>query len=207
LDEHIFISGGQNRAWILWGFGIVSIAYAALLSTYFKITIVTVVYYSFFFITGIELSRKEASKKELIVGAITGLFSICWVVFNQIVETDGILNRWDGWQKPIIGFFISYMAIAFIRYFNVYSAVLGYLGRHSLEIYVMHMFVVTSSRPVYSKLGVFNYWVCFMISTFFATTLPLLASAILKKMHLWDMLFKPGSLIIKRKSKLRSNTR
>ncbi len=77
---------------------------------------------------------------------------------------------------------------------------LEFLGEHSLEIYLLHVFFTTGFLTVFDKLhigGLLGLLLIFILSVI----LPMVAAWILKKIKLYDLVFRPVSYIKTGKNK------
>lgn len=81
------------------------------------------------------------------------------------------------------------------------NSFLTFLGRHSLEIYILHEFAGAPIRLILLKLGFTNAYISLTITVFALVALPLLFSFITNKMGLYDLFFKPMNYIDKIKGK------
>lgn len=71
---------------------------------------------------------------------------------------------------------------------------LCYIGEHSLEIYVLHVFFVTGLNVAFDKvhiLGLVGLVLTFLIST----VMPIVCGFIFKKIKLYNLLFKPATCL------------
>lgn len=67
-------------------------------------------------------------------------------------------------------------------------------GRHSFEIYMIHLNFTAVFRTVLLRLGVNNVLIAMVISTSLSTAAPMLFVALCKKLKIYDMFFRPVTL-------------
>lgn len=78
--------------------------------------------------------------------------------------------------------------------------ILSFLGRYSMEIYVLHCFITAANRLILIKLGITNFYINIVVNGTMAILLPVLAAVILKKLRLHTWFFKPASALTKHTS-------
>ena len=76
--------------------------------------------------------------------------------------------------------------------------VLSYLGRHSLEIYLLHVYFTSGFRLVIRWTHINNAFAAFMIATIIGIVGPLMFSYCLQKTHLWSIFFNPAVFLKKK---------
>ena len=80
------------------------------------------------------------------------------------------------------------------------SKILQFFGSRSLEIYVTHSIVVTAARTILNKMSVDNQYICLIVNTVLGIGLPLIFSLVVRKLKLFDILFRPATVISKKLS-------
>ena len=164
---------------------------------YFEIS--RILYYSLFFYIGM-LHR---TKKDIIIGnkllslilliaAIT-LFVFFWNSENNIENTI---------DKIFLVNFITALGISLTIWYlfeNIKflskNRFLQFLGRYSLEIYVIHCIFTAGIRVILQKLGIENVYICFVLNTVVSTAIPIMISVICKKLNIHGLFFKPVTYI------------
>lgn len=67
----------------------------------------------------------------------------------------------------------------------------SFLGKRSLEIYTLHPFITSGIRPLFKVMYMDNYWVNAVVGIFLGIAIPVICSYMLKKLKLWDIIYKP----------------
>lgn len=71
-----------------------------------------------------------------------GLLAVMFVVLAIILRMRPIIPHWSGVRvDALVTFGLYLLVIFFIRFFHALYASLAYLGRHSVNIYLMHTFI------------------------------------------------------------------
>lgn len=78
------------------------------------------------------------------------------------------------------------------------NILLEYVGKHSLEIYVLHCFITAANRKIFMFLGLSNIYMHFILNVILAIALPVLFTMFLKKNHLYEFVFKPIKFLSRR---------
>lgn len=160
-------------------------------------------YYSFFFALGmlLEIWQREGIGKVAqtvvrIVGAVLAVLAIVFsIVFwsREVFLNDRLFVNIVIALGASLMFYFIFEKAAFIGR----SRFLGYLGRHSLEIYLIHTFIITVLRVIYSKTGVYNSAVIILSSLVLSVGLPLLISFVFRKIKIYNIFFAPVKLFDK----------
>ena len=164
-------------------------------------------YYSFGILSCRFLSafaRKE-KKSSRILMALTASFIISTVSYAVI------LNRFlSGWMQTIPGIIAALSYIVLINCLSALVTACGrwpcrfwtkfftFLGRHSLEIFLLHVFFLTAAIRLLSFLP---QAAVILLSSAAGIVFPLVIEFAAKKMGIDGLLFSPGRLLIKRYSK------
>ena len=144
----------------------------------------------FFFCSGIAMNRKEGAKRPgylcfLLLPVILLLYILFWN------------NERSLYDIPIVSTILGIACSLFIwEVFRQYdfpgkSRVLSFAGKHSLEIYLLHSFVVTAERTVFRKLNIRNEILIILISTITGVIIPVIISMISRKIKIYRFLFSP----------------
>lgn len=170
----------------------------------------TTLYYSFIFYIGMflakRLQRDEALKKSetiaiLSVGVISvGLVALFWsneVKLNQMPVVNLITAL--GISFLII---LLFMRVDFLQNLKI----LRYIGQHSIEIYVIHVFCTAGVRPIIRRLGISNLYISITVTFMLSVAIPLLIGQISKRLGMYDWVFKPYFAIKRLKDIKNSNT-
>lgn len=148
------------------------------------------VYHGFFFCSGITMSKKHdmIGKKHLGLlqfPVILLLFLLFWnnaKNLNDIFIVNSILGigcSWFIWEM-----FGQYKILGENR-------ILSYIGKNSLEIYLLHSFVLTAARAVFHGLNINNELLIILFSTATGVVIPILISQISKRIKVYRLLFSP----------------
>lgn len=154
-------------------------------------------YFLVFFAAGIVYAR-EAKLFSLFPASVAGL--IISVIFSTIFwNINSTLNC-----TKYVNFVIAFGLILVIWYafehidFLGNNRVLQYLGARSLEIYVTHSIVVTVGRTILNRLSVNDQYICLIVNMILGIELPLIFSFAIRKLKLFDLFFRPVTVISKK---------
>lgn len=88
------------------------------------------------------------------------------------------------------------LCVLFIRMFQYHalaeSFVLKFCGRHSLEIYLIHTYVISAERALFPHT---NVWVSLVLSSVLSTAVPLCIAVLLQKINLHRLIFRPAYVL------------
>ena len=173
---------------------IVSLA-GSFISTGFSKTPKNILFFIFPFALGsfvFKKSRDFFEKKQLITVTLIITIVFFSVLIVRPIEIEGlpILSVILGTAISItlIGFFVRHKFCGNNRF-------LQYVGRYSLEIYVMHCFITAPMRKLLIVLGIQNVFWHTLISLIIAIALPIAVTVFLKKIEIYKFVFKPFSLL------------
>ncbi len=77
-----------------------------------------------------------------------------------------------------------------VRFFSELK-LLPYIGRHCLEVYLLHCFLTAGNRTIFAKLGINNFYISVMLNLLISTSLPLIFGIIADKLGFYELFFKP----------------
>ena len=105
-------------------------------------------------------------------------------------------------EIPVIGIFVA-LGIS-LAIWNAFEAIhplsgsklLTFLGRHSLEIYVLHGFLVSGLRILFDMVRPGNVYLSICIDLSISIFLPILFAEICKHLKIYDLFFKPTNYIV-----------
>ncbi len=164
---------------------------------YFEIS--RILYYALFFYIGM-LHR---AKKDIIIGnkllslilfiAAMTLFVLFWNSENNIGKT---VNK-IFFVNVIVALGISLTIWYFFENIKFLSEnrFLQFLGRYSLEIYVIHCIFTAGFRIILPKLGIENVYIGLVLNTAISTAIPIMISVICKRLNIHGLFFKPVTYI------------
>ena len=154
-----------------------------------------VFYYSFFFFGGIVLAKRgqmEFSLKEqkivrlVLLLLIAVSFVLCIVFWTPArYLNEHFLVNWFLAGSFSLGFYYLFKEVRWLGN----SSFLGYLGKHSLEIYLIHTFVLSAIRYLLTKSGIASPVVFIIIGLPCGVIIPLLVSFVLRKIRLYNIFF------------------
>ncbi len=142
-----------------------------------------------FFVLGILLRKGDLSVRGLVpniviaAGLVLLVLSFCG--FSEL-RTFSVSNL-----VIALG-----LCVFFIRIFQHHalaeSSVLKFCGRHSLEIYLIHTYVISAERAL---LPHSNVWVSLVLSSALSTAIPLCVAVFLQKINLHKLVFRPAYVL------------
>ena len=107
-------------------------------------------------------------------------------------------------KMPVCSFFIAF-GISLLLFWifkklfsnekHIHVKFFSFLGKYSLEIYVIHCVFTAGNRVVLTKLHINNFAINVICNIVISTALPILISIILKKINLHQIVFKPVTFI------------
>lgn len=157
-------------------------------------------YYSFFFYIGIAYRRYKTESYKYSKVIICGMFLISCVLtavfWNTAKESDKYID-----SIPIVKMIVAIGTAATIWFLFENIKLLAeckflkYLGKRSLEIYVIHGFLISGLRPILNMLGVTNVYASIIINLILSILLPILFAEICRCLKIHDLIFKPISWI------------
>ena len=149
-----------------------------------------ILYNMFFFYSGIALNKTDKYKIPkyaflMLLPLIMLLYILFW---NNEKELNDILL-----VNVVLGFICSLFFWEMFRQYKVFgkNRFLLFIGKYSLEIYLLHTFIVTADRALFHKLNINNEFLIILLSTATGILIPILISLICRKIHLYRILFSP----------------
>ena len=133
---------------------------------------------AFFFYLGIMYTERQTRRffKPVIIGILF------LPIVNTIVAT-GI----------VVGIIYLFSHIEIANRKGLYN----YLGKHSLEIYVIHCFLTAGNRVLFAKLGIANVYVSIILNMTLSISGSLFFSYITRKLQVYNLFFRPYRLFEK----------
>lgn len=156
-----------------------------------ELTIIKAFEYYFFFYIGtcyFKVEKYLIENKAILAigGSITVLLNIV-IVFNQIKFVNWTAYGMLGIMTALSDcFFIINLAKVFLEK----SSVFNYIGRNSMEIYVIH-FLITSFNRVWLRRIDTGFYLYIIINWTLGVVIPIIVSYVLKKIKLYESVFKP----------------
>lgn len=153
-----------------------------------------ILYYFFFFYIGYLLNAKIDIRKHKCVIAVLffvaiGIMVISWNDDVEIYHMH-LLNL-----IVALGICSGIILVAQTSTLIAKSKFFSILGRNSLEVYTMHVFITAGIRVLVTKLGYDNMYVSILVTIAMAISVPLLVGEICRKMHIYNIAFCPTNII------------
>lgn len=140
--------------------------------------------------TGIKMSISN-----IVIFNILG-FTYSYIVKEQIFNIRGLL--------PIIQFLLAiYGTIVSIQFFRlienklVYCKIINFMSKYTFSIYLMHTMFSAGIRIVLLKLGIYNFYIHFILGLIMGMVMPILVTIILEKTKYGEIILYPLKTIKK----------
>lgn len=206
-----FLKNSKKAYWIagalVTALSIASLFIGEKIGFYFEVK--HVLYYSFFFFAGIVISHvnTDSLKFKPLATILFGMAVVSVILCRDKIlsakhVTDCISDMYG--FKIIIAFGISCMLFVIFKALfssekNPLVRFLRTIGQYSLEIYVIHCIFTAGNRVILPKLHVTNFWLNITANVILSTAIPILFAVICKKMHLHGYIFRPATMIARKK--------
>lgn len=153
-----------------------------------------ILYYLLYFYLGVFLAKKtEVSlKKGWPLYAVVAALSAVWILRHGDIREVPALRIAAALSLSLLFLSILMRERKESKTESRVHQVCCFLGRYSLEIYVLHCYVIAAGRAFLPKLGIRNLFVSVPILFVLAILLPLAGAMILKKTGLHAMFFRPA---------------
>lgn len=76
-----------------------------------------------------------------------------------------------------------------------HAGILSFLGKHSLEIYVLHCFFTAGNRFFLPKLGITGFYASVIVNLISSVAIPVIISIVSKKLKVYNLFFSPIKLL------------
>ncbi len=151
------------------------------------------IYYALFFYLGISYKKygKWIFDNLILALPLLGVSVVLLVGFwKEDIATVPVINS-------IVAFGIVLVVWYMFQHINQLSEchLLKFIGKHSLEIYVIHSVVITACRAIIPKTGISNVWFIVISIFIISTAIPILFSVLCKKLNIHGLFFKPVTYI------------
>ena len=144
----------------------------------------------FFFCLGTVLADTDSVRKPkylcfLLLPVIFALYILFW---NNEKNLNEILL-----VSSVLGTACSLFFWEVFRQYDLLgkNRILSFVGKYSLEIYLLHSFVLTPERTLFRRINISNDIVILLISTVTGVIIPILISVICRKIGIHRFLFSP----------------
>ncbi len=180
-------------AFLLLSFASGFLRYPQLLNNLYKVA-----YYSVAFFAGIYYCKHKPVflQKRFI------LFFICFVS----LAVSGVL-LFTGWNpstipilNTVVAFFLSMTFICILQRSAFKQMILQRIGKHALEIYLLQHYVIAIDRRLIKAVSLPVNFITVIISTSIEIAIPVLIGLLLKKVHLYAMIFHPLSWYMEKRT-------
>lgn len=169
-------------------------------------------YYSLFFYIGIIIAfHNDVYKKyELMIAVLTFVVSILIMSVDKVGYTFddfsvGLLLCNRKWNFIIaLGFSLILLYVFRLLFANenhIRVKFMSFLGRYSLEIYVIHCIFTAGNRVVLAKLHIENFYINIAINTVTSIMIPIVFAIVCQKSNIHKMIFRPAYYISERRNK------
>ena len=159
-------------------------------------------YHLTFFWFGIMLQRGEFNKfKSLSVGIAGAVIAVVLMI--------ALRNKASSYQyipgaNIIIAYGISlFLYDIFHTFFNKEAALrtnaLSFIGRYSLEIYVLHCIFTAGNRVILPKMHIHGFWLSIVCNMVISTAVPIIIALVCKKLNIHKQIFQPVKYLKEKK--------
>ena len=155
-------------------------------------------YHSFFFYAGIVYKRRRDKNLKCSWAVIAGMLLLSCVLlglfWNRAKQSDGYID-----SIPVVKMIVASGISSAIWYvfenikFFYECRFLKYLGKCSLEIYVIHGFLISGLRPILKFIGVNNVYLSTVLNLILSIMIPVVFAEVCKRMKIHDLIFRPVS--------------
>lgn len=159
-------------------------------------------YYLIAFDLGIVLQNKSAFMKEhkrtVFVFFVIGVLLL---VLELICQAKGTYSEWPLFCRSFLRLFTA-MGVS-LGLWSIFQKtkdtgclrLFSFIGRHALEIYVLHLMVVVALKVLLPRIGVSNGLVALLLNFILGVLLPIAFSLICKYMGIHGLFFRPVSTV------------
>lgn len=149
-------------------------------------------------IAGIGRDDKELKRKRVISAAVLFVMGviICCAFWDR--------NGWRVlYKEQVVGILAGLLICPLIWFLfssvipDRYTGFLQFVGRYSLDIYVVHILFTAAIRVLLVRIGLTYAIPAILINTVISTAVSILIAVILKKLHLHRFIYKPFSKVKK----------
>ncbi len=164
---------------------------------------------AFFFYLGMNLTLllPQLDKRRMIwVAGLCGtmaLFVIFWNGEPYTEQAKALCYH----QRPIVNTLIALGTVLLLWRLSQKARllsenrVLRLLGKHSLEIYLIHCFLTAMFRVVFKRLGFDHAVMSVLLNVALSTTVPLVISVLCARIGIDKLLFRPAALLERKKKR------
>lgn len=119
------------------------------------------------------------------------------VAIDAVASLQGRAMRARPILSTVYAFALSFLLIEAFQRFDALSRnpMLNVIGRHCLEVYVLHCFLTAGLRPVFTRLHVDQVFISVMLNLVISTSTPVLFALGCKRLDIHGLFFKPYSFV------------
>lgn len=141
--------------------------------------------YSLYFYLGklLEEHLSLLNNRILILSSIIIFIIINLLVYNNLIKNNIILSI-------ILAIMGSFIILSISRKINEYN-ILNYLGKISLQIYIIHAIVCSAVRIILIKLNINDIMIHYISATVLGIIIPVLVCKLSEKIKILDFCFSP----------------
>lgn len=156
-----------------------------------------ILYYLFYFYLGVYLSRKPGGyiRKGRPLYAVGTVGAMIWIIRYGNIHRIPLLRIGAALSMSLLLLSFLMKDQNVLTQNNVLRRGLCKLGGYSLEIYVMHCYVIAAGRAFLPKVGIKSLFANVPIIFVCAVTLPIIGAQILKRLRIHVLFFSPAHLI------------
>ena len=181
-------------AFLLLSFASAFLRYPKLLNNLYKVA-----YYSVAFFAGIYFCKH----KPVFLQKRFTLFFICFM--SSAISGAVLFTGWNPSTIPIlntvVAFILSMSFISLMQLLDPYKMILQNIGRHALEIYLLQHYIIAVDRRLIKTISIKVNLITILISTSIEIAIPAVIGLLLKKTHLYTLIFRPLSWYMEKKTK------
>ena len=122
------------------------------------------------------------------------LISIWYVCYRNMAD-----SRFIWTDIPVIGIFPTVFLVLSIcgifMHYDFDMIPINVIGKYSLEIYLIHRFVMMAFRKIITHFCISNFAVAFIGCLFTCIMVPMAAACVLKRIKLYNLFFAPKNFI------------
>ena len=153
-------------------------------------------YFGVIFYLGMLLNRDEYKKPLTIAGVALAIISIIlsivfWNTGQEIYHIPAVN------LITAVGFSLGIILIFQLISEKMNFKILTLVGRNSLDVYLLHVFLAAGCRMVISKVHGLSVWMSIITVFVISLFVPILIGIVARKINVYDLFFKPYGFVEK----------